>query len=280
MSVAALASPAAAQGTAPGAPTGVQAIALNGRARLHWTAPTTGGTPTGYEYQSRSGSTWPSTWTTAGSTTQLWQDVSSLTNGTAYEFRVRATNATGNSAASAVVTATPGTSILDNQSQSHVNLFGIFGDGTSYGGAPFTTGGSSSGYRLKAAVLALDRTPGTAGNGTLTRVDIYTSNSSGNPDTLLGQLVGPTTITDRRSQSVCQHEVLAGSERPHRNWRGLELRRQSQRDQQRRLGRRKPSLPRKQRRQYIESREQPRVSLHHLCHREPARAGGVGDRVR
>ena len=40
-------------GTAPNAPTGVAALALDGAVRLHWTPPSSGATPTGYQVRQR-----------------------------------------------------------------------------------------------------------------------------------------------------------------------------------------------------------------------------------
>jgi hypothetical protein len=101
---------AAGAPTAPGAPTGVSAVAGNGSATVSWTAPSNGGSPiTGYTitpYISGSAQT-PTTIT--GSPPATSTTISGLTNGTAYTFTVKATNAVGtgsDSTASSAVTPT------------------------------------------------------------------------------------------------------------------------------------------------------------------------------
>ena len=100
---------AATPSTTPGAPAGVAGTAGAGQVTVTWSAPTeTGGSDvTGYT----------ATATPDGafclSTSALTCDITGLTNGTAYTFRVKATNANGagsNSSASASVTpvTTPG----------------------------------------------------------------------------------------------------------------------------------------------------------------------------
>ncbi len=94
----------------PPAPTGVSGTAGNAQVALTWTAPTVSAqTPiTSYavQYSSNSGSTW-TTWGTAPTTNSA--TVTSLTNSTAYVFRVAAMNGVGigaYSSASASVTPT------------------------------------------------------------------------------------------------------------------------------------------------------------------------------
>ncbi|CAB4705986.1 MAG: hypothetical protein F2667_06245 [Actinobacteria bacterium] len=96
-------------GQVPGAPSAVSASAGDGAATVQWSAPSTdGGTPiTGYTVTATPGG---ATATTTGARTAT---VTGLTNGTAYTFRVTATNAAGTgaaSAASAPVTPTAGSS--------------------------------------------------------------------------------------------------------------------------------------------------------------------------
>jgi hypothetical protein len=92
--------------TAPGAPTGVSAIAGDGQATVSWSAPASdGGSPiTAYTATSSPGAK-TCTWTTG----PLSCTVTGLTNGTAYTFTVTATNDLGTgspSAASTPVTPT------------------------------------------------------------------------------------------------------------------------------------------------------------------------------
>ena len=90
--------------TVPGAPTNVVATTGNTTASVAFTAPTNNGGSviTGYTVRSNPGNI-----TVTGSTSPI--TVTGLTNGTAYTFTVVATNAVGNSVASAASTSvTPG----------------------------------------------------------------------------------------------------------------------------------------------------------------------------
>ncbi|WP_144765873.1 fibronectin type III domain-containing protein [Curtobacterium sp. 9128] len=89
------------------APTGVAATAGAGSAELTWSAPTLPAdtTLTGYETEyAVSGS---GEWSSPTATTSTTATVSGLTNGTPYDFRVRATTDHGSGLWSATATATP-----------------------------------------------------------------------------------------------------------------------------------------------------------------------------
>jgi hypothetical protein len=80
--------------TAPSAPTQVAAVAGNTSATVNWQAPGNGGSPiTGYTVTPYIGSTAQTPVQVTGTTTQ----VTGLTNGTSYTFKVSATNAIGTS---------------------------------------------------------------------------------------------------------------------------------------------------------------------------------------
>jgi hypothetical protein len=93
--------------TAPAAPTGVSATAGNAQAVVSWTAPSDGGSPiTSYTVTPFIGSTAQTpTTTVSGSPPATTATVTGLTNGTAYTFKVTATNAVGTGPASGASSA-------------------------------------------------------------------------------------------------------------------------------------------------------------------------------
>jgi hypothetical protein len=99
---------------APAAPTNVNAAPATSSARVSWTAPgSDGGTPvTGYTITPFVGATAQPSTTAAASATSA--TVTGLTNGTAYTFKVKATNAVGDSPQSAASnSATPGFTLFE-----------------------------------------------------------------------------------------------------------------------------------------------------------------------
>jgi subtilisin family serine protease len=98
------ASASATPATVPGAPTGLTATPGNGQVVLTWLAPASngGGAITGYTATASPGGA-TCTVTTLGCT------IAGLTNGTAYTFTVKASNAVGAGPASASASATPAT---------------------------------------------------------------------------------------------------------------------------------------------------------------------------
>ena len=87
----------------PGMPQGLTARAGDEQVMLSWTAPTTGGTPTGYQVRSMVDGRY-SDWVSSDSMTG--HTVMDLTNGTEYTFEVRARNDAG-AGPEASATATP-----------------------------------------------------------------------------------------------------------------------------------------------------------------------------
>ncbi len=96
----------------PAAPAGFAASAGNAKVWLTWTDPEDAGI-TGWEYQQKAGTGPYGSWTAvSGSTaTTTHTEVTSLTNDTAYAFKLRAVSDAGNGTASAEQTATPGTAV-------------------------------------------------------------------------------------------------------------------------------------------------------------------------
>ena len=87
--------------TVPGAPTGLTGVPGNAQVQLTWTAPADGGTPiTGYRIDTRAAG---GSWTSLTTGTDTTYTATGLTNGTAYEFRIAATNAAGTGPESATV---------------------------------------------------------------------------------------------------------------------------------------------------------------------------------
>jgi len=100
--------------TVPGAPTGVDADPADGSAQVSWTAPVNGGGSaiSGYTVTPYIGAAAQTATTVSGSTTS--KVITGLTNGTAYTFKVVATNSFGNGAASTASPAvTPDQTIFD-----------------------------------------------------------------------------------------------------------------------------------------------------------------------
>ena len=120
--------------TVPGTPTGVSAIAGNGRATVTFQAPASDG---GSAITSYTVSASPGGNTASGSSSPL--TVTGLTNGTSYVFTVTATNAAGSGAAStssaAVTPVAPGTmplnygwNLLGNSAETPITVATAFND--------------------------------------------------------------------------------------------------------------------------------------------------------
>ncbi len=94
--------------TVPSAPTGLTAVAGDGRVTLSWTAAATSASAPIIEYvveQSIDAATWTTSARVPGSTT--YATVSGLSNGLAHQFRVSAVNSLGSSSPSSPVSSTP-----------------------------------------------------------------------------------------------------------------------------------------------------------------------------
>ena len=93
----------------PAKPSGFRATPGDAEATLDWTDPIDSSI-TGYQFQQRvSGNAWPAIWSSisASDADTTSHTVASLTNGTEYEYRIRAVNSRGQGPASDAVSATP-----------------------------------------------------------------------------------------------------------------------------------------------------------------------------
>ena len=89
----------------PGAPTGVTATAGNASATVSWTAPATGGTPATYTVTPYIGTAAQQSTTVSGSPLPTTANITNLTNGSTYTFKITASNSSGNGPASAASNA-------------------------------------------------------------------------------------------------------------------------------------------------------------------------------
>ena len=202
--------------TIPGAPTGVSGTSFaNTQSVVSWNAPaSSGGLPiTGYSVTSSPGNL---TCTTSGTASCT---VTGLTNGTAYTFTVKATNAIGTGPASAPsATATPsvvpGAPTIGTATNGAGSASVTFTAPASNGGAPITSytvtsnpGGITATCSSSPCVVS-GLTPGTSYNFTVAATNgSGTGNSSGNSNsiTATGPPGSPTNVSATsyaNSQSV------------------------------------------------------------------------------
>ena len=172
------ATPAAAV-TAPGAPTGLGATPGNTQVTLSWSAPSSNGGAaiTGYrvEWKLSTASTWPTTSPNRATSTTTSHTFTGLTNGTAYNFRVSATNSAGTGTASSPVNATPATT-----PGVPASLGATAGNGqvTLSWNAPSSTGGATiTGYRVEWKLNTASTWPTTSANRATSTTTSHTFSS-------------------------------------------------------------------------------------------------------
>jgi titin len=134
---------------APGAPTDVSGVRGNGQVTVSWTAPASNGSAiTDYTVQySTDGTNWTTFSDSASISTS--STVTGLVNGTAYTFRVKATNGVGDSAAS-----TPSASVTPAAAPgAPTDVSGVRGNGqvTVSWTAPASNGSAITGYTVSAS---------------------------------------------------------------------------------------------------------------------------------
>ena len=180
---------------APAAPTGVSAVADSISALVGWTAPASdGGSPiTGYTVTPYVGSTAQTPVNVGAATTRT--RVTGLSNGTAYTFRVRASNSVGTGADSAATAAvTPKASVFELATPTTVDS----GDtGSVVLGVKFrsTVNGSVSGVRFHKAAANTGTHVGAlwAADGTLLREGTFSDETASGWQTLT--FASPVDIT-------------------------------------------------------------------------------------
>ena len=130
--------------TVPATPAVPTLVAGNAQIEATWVAPNNGGAAiSDYDVQYKVGSV--STWTTWPHTgTALTATITGLTNGTAYDVRVRAINSAGPSQWSAAASATPSASVLDPPTGVSV---AAIGDNTAT--ISWTAVAAATGYRVE-----------------------------------------------------------------------------------------------------------------------------------
>ena len=135
----------------PGKPGTLTATPGDGSVTLSWSAPTTGGAFTGYEYKQDNGA-----WMSTGGGMATMHEVTGLMNGTTYIFRVRAVNLAGAGMESDAVTAMPTAETVVPGMPGTLTAVAGSGSVTLSWSAP-TTGGMVASYEYQQTV---DGVPG------------------------------------------------------------------------------------------------------------------------
>jgi peptidoglycan/xylan/chitin deacetylase (PgdA/CDA1 family) len=157
--------------TAPGAPTAVSGTAGDGSVALSWSAPASdgGSAITSYRITPFIGATAQTPITTGNANTS--RTITGLTNGTAYTFKVAATNAVGTGADSTASAAVTPTSVQTAPS-APTNVSGTAGDASVAltWNAPASNGGSAiTSYRITPFIGATAQTPINTGTTSTSR---------------------------------------------------------------------------------------------------------------
>ncbi|HET7740300.1 MAG TPA: fibronectin type III domain-containing protein [Mycobacterium sp.] len=221
-SVASMVHISAAPATAPGAPTGVNATAGFGQARVSWTAPADGGSPiTAYTITPYVGATAQTPTTINGNPPSTSATVAGLTPGTAYTFAVVATNAVGSGPASAPSNPVTPTALTAPAAPTAVNATAGNAQATVTWAVPNNGGSPITSYTVTPYIGAAAQTPVTLTgsppattasitglvNGTTYTFTVAATNAVGTgPESLASNSVTPVaTQLPQFVQSVTTH---------------------------------------------------------------------------
>ena len=211
MATLALKSAAGSAPTAPAAPTGVTATAGNQTATITWAAPSDGGSPiTSYTITPYIGATAQTPTTITGTPPATNTTINGLTNGTAYTFRVTATNAIGTSTASAASNSITPTAPTAPAAPTNVTATAANQTANVAWTAPSNGGSPITSYTVTPFVGATAQTPATITgtppvtnttitgltNGTAYTFKVTASNAIGtSPDSAASNSVTPAVST-------------------------------------------------------------------------------------
>ena len=131
----------------PGMPGTLTATAGDASVMLSWTAPTTGGAVTGYEYEQTVNGV-SGGWMSTGMGTNTMLELTGLMNGTTYAYRVRAVNTAGGGAVSNIATAMPVAAVVVPGMPGTLTAVAGSGHVTLSWTAP-TSGGAVAGYEYE-----------------------------------------------------------------------------------------------------------------------------------
>ena len=148
--------------TAPGAPTGVSAVAGNTSASVSWTAPSNGGsTITSYTITPSIGSTAQTPTTVTGNPPATTATITGLTNGTSYTFTVTATNGVGTGPGSAPSNAVTPSAPTVPGAPSAVTALARNASATLSWTAPSNGGSTITSYTITPSIGSTAQTPTT-----------------------------------------------------------------------------------------------------------------------
>jgi len=191
-------------GTVPGAPTSLSASQIGATSiTLNWVAPTnTGGSPiTGYKVEYKRSNV--NTYTVATASASPYQ-ISGLTSGSAYNFRVSATNVTGTSVTTSVLNASTTTVPVAPTAPRSLATATVYGNALALRwNAPSTPGATLTGYVVQQNIAATWTTIATV-SGTTTNYVVtgLTPSTSYQFQVIANNIVGPSPASNTLTAST------------------------------------------------------------------------------